>query len=107
MAVSDWSTTPSANSTIDGQNIAEGCPAGNINGAIRSIMASVRVMYNAIPNTNDFLKADASLHVQGPLKRAYAGGFLFNNSGDGGRVYVQPLGGPMPAMQDGDWLAEF
>lgn len=42
MAISDWSTTASSNSTIDGINIAEGCAAGNLNNAIRSVMAGVR-----------------------------------------------------------------
>jgi hypothetical protein len=42
MSVSDWKTSPSLNTDINGTNIAEGCPAGNVNGAIRELMASVR-----------------------------------------------------------------
>lgn len=42
MAVSDWSTTASSNTTIDGTNIAEGCSPAGINNAIRSIMAAVK-----------------------------------------------------------------
>ena len=42
MAVSDWSTTPGSNTTIDGVNIAEGCSPAGINNAIRSIMAAVK-----------------------------------------------------------------
>lgn len=42
MAVSDWSSTASSNTTIDGVNIAEGCSPAGINNAIRSIMAAVK-----------------------------------------------------------------
>ena len=42
MAVSDYSTTASSNITISGTNIAENCPAGGINNAIRQMMADVR-----------------------------------------------------------------
>lgn len=38
----DWSSTPGSNTLVDGINIAEGCPAGNVNNAMRSIMALVR-----------------------------------------------------------------
>ncbi|MXO72865.1 phage tail protein [Alteraurantiacibacter buctensis] len=42
MAVSDWSSTASSNTTIDGVNIAEGCSPAGLNNAIRSIMAAVK-----------------------------------------------------------------
>lgn len=42
MSVSDWSATADENTTVDGINIAEHCPAKNINNAIRSVMASVK-----------------------------------------------------------------
>jgi hypothetical protein len=38
-AVTEWDVTPSNNGDVAGINIAEGCPAGGINDAIRSIMA--------------------------------------------------------------------
>jgi len=41
MAVGDWSTEPGANTTIGGINIAENCPAGNINNAIREMMSEI------------------------------------------------------------------
>lgn len=41
MSVADWSTDPNANTTVGGINIAENCPAGNINGALREMMAEV------------------------------------------------------------------
>jgi hypothetical protein len=40
-AVTDWDVAPANNSDIAGINIAEGCPAGGINDAIRTLMAQV------------------------------------------------------------------
>lgn len=43
----DWSTTAGSNTSVDTINIAEGCPAGNVNNAMRSIMALVRNSFAA------------------------------------------------------------
>lgn len=42
MSISSYSTTPSSNATISGTNIAEGCAAGNMNDAVRQLMADIR-----------------------------------------------------------------
>ena len=41
MAVSDWSATADENTTVDGINIAEHCPAKNMNDALRAVMADL------------------------------------------------------------------
>ncbi|WP_370309318.1 gp53-like domain-containing protein [Sphingobium abikonense] len=41
MAVEDWNTDASQNTTVGGISIAENCPAGNVNNALREIMAQV------------------------------------------------------------------
>lgn len=46
MAVSDYSTTAGSNTSISGINIAEGCSPGNLNNAIRQLMADVKGFYN-------------------------------------------------------------
>lgn len=51
MAVTDYSTTPGSNGTISGINVAENCPPGNLNNAVRQLMADVRVMYDNLPST--------------------------------------------------------
>lgn len=53
MAVQDWSATPDENTTIDGLDIAEHCPAKNINDAIRSVMASVKKNDASVVHTAD------------------------------------------------------
>lgn len=42
-----WSSTAGSNTSVDGINIAEGCPAGNLNGSQRSIMAIIRQTFHA------------------------------------------------------------
>jgi len=48
MAFSSYSTTPSSNTTIAGLNIAENCPAGNINNAIRQLMADGKTLDDTV-----------------------------------------------------------
>lgn len=43
MAIKDWSSSAASNTAVDGININEGCLPGNINDAMRSIMANVKV----------------------------------------------------------------
>lgn len=42
MPISEWSEVADQNTTISGINIAEGCPPGGINDAIRQMMADVK-----------------------------------------------------------------
>lgn len=60
MAVADWSTTAADNGTTLGINIAEGCPAGNINGAIRELMAQIKAGFASIPTGTVMLFAQTS-----------------------------------------------
>lgn len=46
MSFWDWSTSASGNNTSSGVNIAEGCPAGNVNNAQRTIMAQIRAVFS-------------------------------------------------------------
>jgi microcystin-dependent protein len=46
MSVADWSTTASRNTTVDSISIAEGCPPGNVNDAIRAVMANIRALFS-------------------------------------------------------------
>ena len=59
MAVSDWSATADENTSIDGINIAEHCPAKNINNAIRSLMAAIKNKCDALDSTDNTLRRGA------------------------------------------------
>lgn len=55
MAVSDWATSASGNNTTLGVNIAENCPAANINNAIRELMAQAKTKFDLTDSTIDAL----------------------------------------------------
>lgn len=57
----DWSSTAASNTTVDGINIAEGCPAANVNNGMRSIMALVRATFSSALQT--FLDGSAALPI--------------------------------------------
>ena len=59
MSVSDWSATADENTTVDGINIAEHCPAKNINNAIRSVMAALKTKCDALDATDNTLRRGA------------------------------------------------
>lgn len=46
MAFSDWSTTASSNTSVGGVSIAEGMTPGNVNNAMRAIMADLATAFN-------------------------------------------------------------
>ena len=103
MSVQDWNTTPDSNGTIDGVNIAEGAPAGNMNNAIRRIMASVRVMYNNLPNVASLMPRTGGVFT-GEIGRDQRGGYLHNNdsSSPSGRLIILPAGAAIPPLVNGD-----
>ena len=49
--VADWDTNPDNNTDVSGINIAEGCPAQNINNAMRAIMAQIAAFYASLVST--------------------------------------------------------
>lgn len=112
--VSDWSEVPASNSTVDGISIAEGCPPGNVNGGMRSIMAGVRTFYAAYSSLVTTVaalmpKAGGTFSGTQPI---YTGrGAYLHNNGSGltsGRVFLQASGGGTPSgMAAGDWLVEY
>lgn len=59
MPVQDWSATADENTSIDGINIAEHCPAKNINNAIRSVMAALKAKCDALDSTDNSLRRGA------------------------------------------------
>lgn len=47
MAIKDYSTTAGSNTSVAGINIAEGCPAANVNNGMRAMMADSRSFYES------------------------------------------------------------
>jgi hypothetical protein len=110
MAVNDWSTNPAQNVSISGTNIGEGCPPGNINNALRQIMADVRVFYNNSTSggTASYVTKSGGVFTGNPVYSGRGGYHHHNDPGmTSGRWFVQASGGTVPAMANGDFLVEY
>ena len=59
MPVQDWSATADENTTVDGINIAEHCPAKNMNDALRAVMAALKNKCDALDSTDNTLRRGA------------------------------------------------
>ena len=59
MSVSDWSATADENTSIDGINIAEHCPAKNMNDALRAVMAALKSKCDALDSADNILRRGA------------------------------------------------
>lgn len=109
MAVSDYSTTPGSNTSISGINVAENCPAGNLNGAFRQLMADIRAMYDALPDVSALVTKTGGVFTGNPIYSG-RGGYLYHDASTNasGRIFIQPIGGAVPSgMANGDWLLEY
>ena len=68
MGISDYSTTASSNSSISGIDISEGCAPGNINGAIRQLLADIAADFESgRPNTKFNVRNVASATLAAAL----------------------------------------
>ncbi|AFN56751.1 hypothetical protein FBY51_0531 [Zymomonas mobilis] len=119
MSFSDWSQNADSNSNIGGISIAEGCPPGNLNNALREIMAEMRSAINQAMDTAlssadiaSFRQAIGALAnsgdtIDGVLRRKGQGVFPYfaDGSFSGGRIYVTNSQAADPTSQPGDiWL---
>lgn len=100
MSFSAYSTTASANVTINGISIAEGCPAGNLNNMGRQLMADGRELYDTVAalNVANLMPKDGGAFT-GPITQSGAGGYIFyaNSALSQGPTYVQPASTALPS----------
>lgn len=102
--ISGLSQTPSANTSVGGINIAENCPAANVNDAQRWLAAAIATIRDAIPNAATFMSKAGGIFTGNPTYSGQ-GGYLHNASSAalGGTVTPLPQGSPLPASpSDGD-----
>lgn len=106
MSYETWSTTASANVTVNGVNIAEGCPPGNINNAIREVMAGVAQLNDDLPDVSGFLTASGAVFSGTQPKYDGRGAMLHHNASANasGRIYVQAEGAALPTLANGDMV---
>jgi hypothetical protein len=100
MAFSAYSLTPSANLSINGVNVAENCPAANINDAVRQLMSDGRALSDTVAaiNVSGYMPLTGGAFT-GPITRAGAGGFLYhaNATQATGPIYTQTVSTALPS----------
>ena len=108
MAVADYNTTPSLNLAISGINVAEGCPAGNMNGAFRQMMADLKSFSNASIDPANYVPKTGGAFT-GQIARNGAGGYHYSASSTdtGGKWETIAFNGTVPSgLVVGDYVVE-
>ena len=101
-----YSTTPASNTSVGGINIAENCPAANINNALRAIMADAAAEHAALPDVTTLVPKSGAVFTTNPTLTS-SGGYLHNANAAqiGGTVSVLPTGTALPASPaEGDFV---
>lgn len=101
-SASEFSLTPSANVTIGGTNVAEGCSPGGLNEAIRYVAAVMRDAYDRIPADGKFVPTTGGSYT-GDILRATRGAYLHHagSAQTDGRVMFLPEGSARPTGAEG------
>jgi hypothetical protein len=99
VAFSSYSLTPSANLSLNGINIAENCPAANVNDALRQLAADGRALsdtVNAISISGLMPKSGGAF--TGDITRDTGGGYFYHVGATQSRapVYTQPSATALP-----------
>jgi hypothetical protein len=106
MSFGSYSTTPASNVSIGGVSIAENCAAGNVNDAIRQLMADGRMLNDTVAAIDtSSLMPKAGGAFTGQITRSGSGGYLYNaNSAQGGgKISIVPTGTARPSSpSEGD-----
>lgn len=99
-AFSEFSTTPSANTSAGGLNIAENCPAANVNDVIRFILSAgkeLNALVAAISTSTLMPKSGGAF--TGGITRSGGGAYHYfaSSSLNGGATYVQASSAALPS----------
>jgi hypothetical protein len=109
-AFATYSTTASANVTFGTINIGEGCPAANVNDALRAVAAEGKQLSDivtAIDTSSLMPKAGGAF--TGNITKDGSGGYLYHvtSSMSGGKVYVQTVGTALPSSPEEGTIVAF
>ena len=98
MSYLTWSTNPNLNVTVNGINIAEGCPPANINNGIREVMAGVAELRDAVPSVAGLMPVAGGTFSGTQPRYTGRGAYLHHNdsANTSGRVYLLPTGSANP-----------
>ena len=101
-SAAEFSTTPDANTTIGGTNVAEGCSPGGINNVIRYLAAVARDTLDKIPAVGSFMPLSGGSFT-GNVTRQGRGAFLHhaNAAQTDGQIFFLPDGTARPTAAEG------
>lgn len=101
-SANEFSTTPGANTTIGGVNVAEDCSPAGINDAIRYIAAVIRDTADKIPGAGTAMPISGGTFT-GDIRRQDRGAYLHHagTAQANGQVYFLPEGSARPAAAEG------
>jgi len=99
MSYLTWSTNANLNITIDGVNIDEGCEPGNLNNAVRSVMAGVASLRDAVPSVAGLMPVAGGVFSGTQPRYTGRGAYLHHNdsANASGRVFILADGSPNPS----------
>lgn len=110
MSFGSYSTTPASNISINGISITEGCAAGNVNDAIRQLMADGRELYNTVQDidVSTYMPKTGGTFT-GTILRSGAGAHLYHSSSSltSGSITVQPLSSSLPSAGEGKIVFQY
>jgi len=110
MSFGSYSSTPASNISCNGINIAEGCPAANINNSIRQLMADGKSLYDTVAgiNVSSYLPL-AGGTVTGNIVRSGSGSHSYwaASSLTNGSMYVQPVASSLPSPAEGTIVFQY
>ena len=80
-------------------NIAEGCPPGNVNNGLRSIMAGVAELRDDLPSVEDLMPVAAGTYSGTQPRYTASGAYMFHadSANASGRVSILADGSANPA----------
>ena len=99
MSFGSYSSTPASNVSINGINIGENCPAGNLNNVARQLAADGRELWDIVAAINVSAKMDkAGGAFTGGIWQYGAGAYTYyaDASMSSGIEYVQPTATALP-----------
>lgn len=109
MAVSDWSTTPSANTFLGTYNLQTGATnVADLNNIIQELMAQIAAFAATVPNAATLMPKSGGIFT-GPVTFQDAGHILYNANPlhNSGKVHTIAVTDPAPVLADGDRVERF
>lgn len=103
-AFATYSTVPASNVSIRGVNVAENCPAANMNDVARALAAEGRELYNLVAaiNVSGYMPLSGGVFT-GAITLNGAGAYRYNASSSlaSGATYFLPSGSARPSAAEG------